>query len=105
MRVLLDENLPRGLKQFLTGHEVTTVPEAGWSGAADGDLLRWAVERFDALVTADRNLEFQQNFTMSSILVVVVSVHNTRIQTLRPLVPLILDAVNSGRRGTVIRVP
>lgn len=31
MRVLLDECLPRKLKQSLLGHDVTTVQERGWS--------------------------------------------------------------------------
>ena len=33
MRVLLDECLPRRLGRELTGHAVTTVPQAGWAGA------------------------------------------------------------------------
>lgn len=32
MRVLLDECLPKTLKKWITGHEVVTVPEAGWAG-------------------------------------------------------------------------
>jgi hypothetical protein len=40
MRVLLDESLPRKLKAELGQHEVTTVPEAGWAGTKNGDLLR-----------------------------------------------------------------
>jgi hypothetical protein len=39
MRVLLDECLPRGLKRHLPGHDVRTVPEAGWAGMKNGALL------------------------------------------------------------------
>ncbi len=54
MRVLLDENIPRKLKgRFAAGHVVRTVPEHGWSGLRNGDLLREAETEFDVLVTMD----------------------------------------------------
>jgi hypothetical protein len=37
MRILLDECLPRRLKFDLVGHEVDTVPEAGWAGKSNGE--------------------------------------------------------------------
>lgn len=46
MRVLLDECLPKRLKQWIIGHEVVTVPEAGWSGKDNGELLTLALGRF-----------------------------------------------------------
>jgi hypothetical protein len=55
-RVLLDENLPRGLKRELSGFEVRTVAETGWAGIKNGKLLRLAEAEFDVLVTADQNL-------------------------------------------------
>jgi len=33
----------------------------GWSGKENGQLLRLAADSFDVLLTADRNLEHQQN--------------------------------------------
>ena len=56
MRVLLDECLPRGLKKHLQPHEVVTVPEAGWAGKKNGDLLRTANGRIDVFVTIDKTL-------------------------------------------------
>jgi hypothetical protein len=61
MRVLLDESLPRGLRKELASHEVVTVPEAGWAGRKNGDLLRLAEPAFDVFVTADGRLPFQQD--------------------------------------------
>jgi len=61
VRVLLDESLPRPLAALLSGHEVRTVATVGWSGIENGELLRLAAERFDVLITADRNVEHQQN--------------------------------------------
>ena len=66
MRVLLDECLPRRLKRDLAGHEVTTVPEAGWAGTKNGELLRLAAARFDAFVTIDQGLAFQLNMAAAS---------------------------------------
>jgi len=53
MRILLDECVPRGLKRHLPGHEVQTVPEAGWSGVKNGLLLARAKGRFDVLLSTD----------------------------------------------------
>ncbi len=38
-RVLLDECVDSRLARELTGHDVTTVPEAGWAGTRNGELL------------------------------------------------------------------
>ena len=62
MRVLLDECVPRALRDDIRGHEVQTVAEAGWAGVKNGELLRLAAAAFDVLITVDRNLEYQQSF-------------------------------------------
>jgi hypothetical protein len=62
MRVLLDECVPRALRQELPGHEVKTVAEAGWAGLKNGELLKIAAAQFDVLLTVDRSLEYPQNF-------------------------------------------
>jgi len=69
VRVLLDECLPRKLKRAFAGHDVKTVAESGWAGCKNGTLLRLAQEQFDAFITVDRNLTFQQGagqFDLSS---------------------------------------
>ena len=43
MRVLLDECVPRALRDDIPGHEVKTVAEAGWAGVKNGELLQSAV--------------------------------------------------------------
>jgi len=72
MRVLLDECVPRGLRAELPGHQVKTVAEAGWAGVKNGALLELAATQFDVLLTVDRGLEYQQNFSRLAISVVVV---------------------------------
>ena len=51
MRVLLDECVPRALRNDLPGHEVKTVAELGWAGVKNGELLRRAAAEFDVLIT------------------------------------------------------
>ena len=73
MRVLLDECLPKRLKHLLIGHNVQTVPEAGWAGKKNGELIRLATGKFDAFITIDSNLIYQQNLSGVSFGVVVLS--------------------------------
>jgi len=60
---------------------------AGWSGVKKGKLLALASSRFDAFITADQNLEFQQNLSNLPIAVVFVIARRTCIQSIEPLVP------------------
>jgi hypothetical protein len=61
MRLLLAESRPRKLKARLASHEVRTVPEVGWAGKTNGELLRLAEQEFDVFLTADQKLPNQQN--------------------------------------------
>ena len=63
MRLLLDENVPRQLKQVITGHEVYTIGEKRWNGKLNGELLKLMLaEEFDALITADKNFTTPTKF-------------------------------------------
>lgn len=61
MRALLDECLPKKLKRDIDADFVQTVPEAGWAGKKNGNLLRLAEIDFGVLLTNDQNMEHQQN--------------------------------------------
>ena len=103
-RVLLDECLPRDLKNLLRDHDVTTVQEAGWASTRNGELLALATPRFDVFVTVDRNLSFQQNLSNLEIAVVVLVARGNRLVDLQPLVPSLDKAIDSVERGQVVRV-
>lgn len=61
MRVLLDENLPRGLTHaFSEDVDVRTVGQCGWKGKENGALLRLAESEFDVFVTTDQGIPHQQ---------------------------------------------
>jgi predicted nuclease of predicted toxin-antitoxin system len=104
MRVLLDECLPRGLKKHLRNHEVKTVPEAGWAGKKNGELLRVAAGDIDAFITIDSNLVYQQKVGVLPFGVVVLAAPSNRLGDLLPLVPDILAALSSVGPGQVLRI-
>jgi predicted nuclease of predicted toxin-antitoxin system len=105
VRILLDEQLPRQLARELGGHQVRTVQQQGWAGLTNGDLLcRAAADGFEIFVTADRNLQFQQNLSGSPLGVIVLVALSNAIEDLLPLVPGLLDAIGEVRSGEIRRV-
>jgi len=104
MRVLLDECLPSRLKQELVGHDVVTVPEAGWAGKQNGELVSLAKGRFDVFVTIDQNLPAQRPARTLEIAVIILSARSNRFQDIRPLIPELLKRLESIARPTLIRV-
>jgi len=104
MRVLLDECLPRRLKKSLVGHEVQTVPEAGWAGKKNGELLSLLAGKFEAFITIDKNLVYQQNLERVPCAVIVLSARSNRLADLEPLVPQVLEALKSVKTGQLVRV-
>ena len=105
MRLLLDECVPRPLKRELAGYEVSTVVDEGWSSKRNSELLSLMLGRgFQAFLTVDQNLQFQQNIAASGIAVLVVLARTNRLKELRPLVPAILDALRTASAGRVVRV-
>lgn len=104
MRILLDESLPIELRFETPGHDVRYVRELGWSGLKNGELLTRAAAFFDVVVTADQNLEYQQNLDKLPIAVVVVMARSNRIEQLRPLLPRLLQLLSSLQPRTLVRV-
>ena len=101
MRVLLDEYVDRRLAGNIQGHDVKTVPDSGWAGLKNGELLGRAQREFEAFVTVDRNLPFQQALSRFSIAVIVLRAPSNRIADLRGLVPQLLTALPVAKRGEV----
>lgn len=74
MKLLLDENSPKRLKQDFSNHEVFTIRDKLWNGIKNGELLKLMLaDGFDALLTFDKNLQHQQNFGKYSITVFVLT--------------------------------
>jgi predicted nuclease of predicted toxin-antitoxin system len=104
VRVLLDEQLPIALADVIAGHHVETVVGRGWAGTKNGDLFRRARGEFDAFVTMDRGIEFQQHVSVLPFGVLIVRSPSNRMADLLPLVPAILDALAPLRPGQLQRV-
>ena len=79
MRVLLDEQLPIDLAAALQGHSVDTVVGRGWTGITNGELLRRMGTEYDAFVTMDRGIEFQQNLATVSVGILLVRAPSNRM--------------------------
>lgn len=105
MLVLLDECVPRPLKQQLPEHEVSTVQELGWAGKRNGELLALIRSSdFEVFVTTDQNIEKQQNLRKASVRVVVLIAKSNKLRALLPLVPKLKDAIGKVARGEVLHI-
>jgi hypothetical protein len=94
MRVILDECLPKRLTRELPGHEARTVQQMGWSGISNGQLLSLIRGQFDAFITVDSNLAYQQNLANLPVAVVVLRAASNKIEDIRPLLPALLAALD-----------
>ena len=73
MRILFDQGVPAPLRRLLSGHEVDTTFERGWSGLGNGVLLdRAESDGYQILVTTDQNLRHQQNLAGRQLAIMVL---------------------------------
>lgn len=106
MRILLDESVPRpfGREPWASGEDVLTVAQMGWASTRNGELLRRAADAgFDALLTSDRNLEYQQSIRGLDICVIVLVTPSNRLEDLQPLGAELESKLARASRGDVIR--
>jgi hypothetical protein len=101
VRVLLDECVDWHLARALMDHEVKTARQMGWTGLKNGELLSLASRHFDAFVTVERNLAFQQETTRFGLATMVLHARTNRLADLLPLVPKLLAALESVESGAV----
>lgn len=94
-KILLDENLPHPLaKYFTTPLEVVSVHDIGWAEKKNGDLIRSMLEeRFEFLLTADKNLRNQQNLDKYPVRLIVLRIFDNRFKTLIPYVSMIQETI------------
>jgi len=104
-RVLLDECIDRRLARKLSQYEVKTVPQMGWAGAKDSEILSKAQECFDVFITVDTNLPYQQNLPAYAIAVLVLHAPTNRLQDHLPLIPAIQEALRAPEPGTAVPIP
>jgi predicted nuclease of predicted toxin-antitoxin system len=99
VKVLLDECVDWRFSRDIAGHEVKTTRDMGWGTIKNGELLALAAKEFAVFVTVDRNLSFQQNLPAFDIAVVVLRASSNRLADIRALVPALLAAIPTAKRG------
>jgi len=93
MRILLDHNTPAPLRYALRGHQVETAYERGWAELTNGNLIREAEsEGFQLLITTDKGIRYQQNWSNRSIALLVLSTNDWTL--LRRHKARVAEAVN-----------
>ena len=105
MRLLLDENLPKRLRQDFPEHEIFTVRDKQWNGIKNGELLQLLIDNsFDALLTYDKNLQYQQNFSKYTLTIFVLTAKINQYTELTKLTPKIKEYLNKDQMpiGTVV---
>lgn len=101
--VLLDQNVPVGVRQLLPTHDVRTAFRMGWAELSNGELLAAAeAAGFDLLISCDQNLSYQQNLTGCRIAVLVLGTN--RWAVIRMLGPEIEQAIGAIQPGTFLRL-
>jgi|SRR5579863_3028141 len=103
MRVLLDENIPHGLRGILVEHDVFTVAYLNWTGMKNGKLLNAAEEAgFNVLITSDQSIPYQQNMTGRMLAMVMLSTSDWNL--LKFAGPQIAEAIATAQPGSFSRV-
>jgi hypothetical protein len=100
MKVLFDQGTPAPLRTSFAGHEVKTAREMGWDELRNGELLLAAEAEFDAFVTTDQNLQYQQNLKGRKLAILVLP--TTSWPRLKEHVGMIVAAVNGLRPGNFV---
>lgn len=105
MKLLLDENLPHELRLLLMPmHEPFTVSYMQWKGVKNGELLSLAAaERFDAFITTDQGIEYEQNQAALPCAVVILKAPSNQVDDLRPLVTPLLRTLKTLRPRTLAK--
>ena len=94
MRILFDHNTPRRLRNHLAGHDVNVAGEHGWDTLANGALLdRAEAAGYEVLITADKNMPYQQNLDRRNLALVVLSTNRW------PLIETKIGDIRSALQG------
>jgi predicted nuclease of predicted toxin-antitoxin system len=105
LKILLDHNLDRRLKNYLTEYETATTQEQNWADALNGELLTLAeVNGFEVLLTADANIKNQQNLSNRQISILVLRAFNNRLATHIEMIEEIHEALAEIQSGEIVEI-
>ena len=105
MRVLLDNNVNQRLAPLLVGHDVVHVRAVGLDRLQNGDLIAAAeAAGFEALVTCDKNMSYQQNIAGRKLRIVVLNSRRITLPHIAPLAPQTVESLKGSPEGSFIVV-
>ena len=103
MKILLDQNVPAPLIRSLQGHNAIHTSTIGWEALSNGDLLAAAeADGFELLITADKNIRYQQNLPIRKIALIVLSTNDWAV--VRAQLGLVTQGVQGISPGSYIEV-
>jgi len=76
----------------------------GWAGIENGELLPRIASVFDAFLTIDGNMRYQQKMSGRSFALIVLKADDNTIETLLPLMPHVLAALPSIEPGQIVKI-
>jgi len=90
---------------YLPGHQCVTVPDTGWAGKKNGELLFLAEQaEFEVFLNLDRGVEYEQNLTGRRLSVILVRAKSSRLADLVPHDARILTAIDSVKSGQIVHI-
>ena len=105
MKQLLDENLPHRLRPLLVEHDVYTVAYMKWKGIENGEVLDLAAQSgFDALITNDNGMPYEQNAAAIPCALVVLHAPSNALIDIEPLVPRLLAQLRILWPKSIVRI-
>jgi predicted nuclease of predicted toxin-antitoxin system len=106
MKLLLDECVPRRFSSSLSSdqHQCVTVPDAGFAGKTNGELLGLAEASFDVFITLDKGFAYQQNLMGRKIGILLIRVKSTRLADLLPYAQACREAIATIKPGEIVQV-
>jgi predicted nuclease of predicted toxin-antitoxin system len=105
VRLLLDKNITWDLRPYLLEHhEVISAGYLGWDKLPDDQLLARARNDFDALITCDQDILSDQAITGTDVAVIVLAAKTNGIKDLAPLIPRIVETLETIQRGQMVRI-
>ena len=102
MRILFDQGTPLPLQKALAHHQIETAFRKGWAELKNGDLISAAEIEFDALITSDKNLKYQQRVTGRKLAILVLPTNVWPI--LRAREKEIAEAVDRLKPGDYVEI-
>ena len=103
MLILFDHCTPLGIARYLVGHTVKPARKLGWAELTNGALLKVAEEAgLEVMVSADKNIRYQQNLAGRKIALVVLL--RSKWTLVQPVVNEVVASVNAAKTGSYSEV-